>query len=159
MARADRRPLLPRHVHGAGGYTLIEVMIALAILAIVASLAVPAFFDSIRKSRRGEAVVALSAVQQSQEQWRANRSTYTTDLAALKQSSPTVNGLYEITIDAAGATSYTVTAKALGAQAKDSRCASMRVQVSGGNIVYGSACSSCDFGTPLTDPHRCWSRR
>ena len=67
MDAACRHPAPTPLLRAGGGYTLIEVMIALAIIAILASVAMPSFFDSIRKSRRSEAVAALSAVQQAQE--------------------------------------------------------------------------------------------
>jgi type IV pilus assembly protein PilE len=141
------------------GYTLIEILIALAIVAILASLAVPTFFDSIRKGRRSEAVAALSAVQQAQERRRANTSAYTTDLALLGLPEQTANGHYSIAIDAANAANYTVTATAAGTQASDTPCITMRVQLIGANILYGSACKTCTLTTPLTDPNRCWSRQ
>jgi type IV pilus assembly protein PilE len=155
MSAASRPTLRPR----ARGFTLIEIMVALSIVAILASLAVPAFFESIRKSRRSEAMAALSAVQQAQERRRANTSAYTADLAALGVPARTANGLYNLEINSANASSYVVTATALGSQARDLSCASMRVQVVGANILYGSACSACEMADPLTDPKRCWNRQ
>lgn len=143
-----------------GGFTLIELMIAIVVLAIVAALAVPVFLDSVRKGRRSEAFAALTAVQQAQERYRANVAAYTTELAdKLKLPANTPGGHYTIAINAADATGYTATATAAGSQASDQRCASLRVQVIGGNIHYGSACKSCDMASPPTDPNRCWSRQ
>jgi type IV pilus assembly protein PilE len=158
MQAATRRPVPPHVPRAIGGYTLIEIMIGLAIIAILASLAVPAFFDSIRKGRRSEAMAALTAVQQAQERLRANVTSYTSNLDDLKLGSKTPNGYYEIAIDAANGTGYTVTATAAGTQAKDTLCHAMRVQVAGGNILYGSACKTCEMTAPLTDANRCWSR-
>lgn len=149
----------PPHVAPSRGYTLIEIMVALAIVAILASLAVPTFFDSIRKGRRSEAIAALTAVQQAQERRRANAASYTSDLALLAAPARTANGYYDIAINAADASSYAVTATAAGSQARDTPCVTMRVQVVGANILYGSACKTCEMTTPPTDPNRCWSRQ
>lgn len=158
MDAACRHPAPTPLLRAGGGYTLIEVMIALAIIAILASVAMPSFFDSIRKSRRSEAVAALSAIQQAQERRRANVATYTTRLDDLKLADKTASGYYGIEVNAASSSGYTVTATAAGTQAKDALCHAMRVQVAGGNILYGSACKTCEMTAPLTDPHRCWSR-
>ena len=54
------------------GFTLIELMIVVAIIAIIAAVALPSYFDSIRKSRRSDAISEIARVQQAQERWRAN---------------------------------------------------------------------------------------
>ena len=156
------RPLPRCACHGTGphgrGFTLIELMIAIAVVAILAVLAYPALADAVRKSRRSEAFAALTAVQQAQERRRANVAAYTTRLDDLRQAASTPHGSYAIAIDAADATGYTVTASATGAQAGDERCATLQLQVVGGHIHYGSACRSCAMASPPTDPHRCWGR-
>jgi type IV pilus assembly protein PilE len=153
----------PRRGHG---FTLMELMIAIAIVAILAAVALPIYFDSIRKGRRSEAISALTAVQQAQERWRANNAAYTTALTAsapdgLGLAATTGNGMYTLTIDEASAIGYTVTAAAVstGAQADDKRCASLRVKQLRGNVLYGSACKTCSLADPPTDPNRCWSRQ
>ncbi len=60
------------------GFTLIELMIAVVIVAILLSVAVPAYQDSIRKGRRTDARNALMAAQLVQEKYRGNNATYGT---------------------------------------------------------------------------------
>lgn len=143
----------------ARGFTLIELMVAVVVAAIVASLALPAFFDAVRKSRRSEAFAALSALQQAQERHRAGNPAYTTDLVLLQVPSRSSSGLYTISVAAADATSYTLRAQAAGAQTQDLRCATMVLRAVAGTVQYGSACSTCTLADPLTDPGRCWSRQ
>jgi type IV pilus assembly protein PilE len=142
------------------GFTLIEVLIAVVVLGILAAVALPSFLEAIRKSRRAEAFTALTAVQQAQERWRANRASYTTDLSAagLNLPSTTAGGRYAVVVNAADATGYTVTTSANSgtSQASDGNCVRLRVRAAGGNLFYGSAAASGDFNETAGNP--CWSR-
>ncbi len=142
----------------ARGFTLIELMIAVVVAGVLASLAMPAFFDVLRKSRRSEGVAALTAVQQAQERWRANNASYATGLAPLGILGTTSGGRYTLAVVGADATSYTLSATAAGTQAADTRCATLLIRATAGAVLYGSACSTCTAPEPLADPGRCWSR-
>ncbi|MBK9683398.1 MAG: prepilin-type N-terminal cleavage/methylation domain-containing protein, partial [Betaproteobacteria bacterium] len=72
----------------ASGFTLVELMIAVVIVALLASIALPSFMDSIRKSRRSEAFAALAQVQQAQERWRSNGSSYAESLTNAANGTP-----------------------------------------------------------------------
>lgn len=156
------RSLLPIRSH-VRGLTLMELMIAIAILGILMSLALPIYKDSIRKGRRSEAFSALTAVQQKQERWRANNASYSTDMSAatgLDIPTSTANGFYTISLDAADATSYTVRASAVGgtSQAEDGNCSQLRVRLAAGNqLNYGSASSGASSFDESVG-NRCWSR-
>ena len=62
------------------GFTLIEVMIVVALIGILAAIAYPSFIDSVRKSRRGDAQQGLMEAAQKLETFYARRATYTADL-------------------------------------------------------------------------------
>lgn len=145
--------------HAPGGFSLIELMIAVAIVAILLAVALPMFADSQRKSHRSDAFAALTAGQQAQERWRSNNATYgaTTDL---NLPTPTPGaGYYSIAVvtDSNTATGYVLTATAVAgtAQAGDSNCQVIAVRMNGGTINYGSSAGgSIDW----SDTKRCWVR-
>ena len=60
------------------GFTLMELMIAVAIIGILSAIAYPSYTDYVRKARRAEAKSMLQEIQLVQEKYRANNSTYGT---------------------------------------------------------------------------------
>lgn len=58
------------------GFTLIEVMIAVAIVAILAAIAYPSYLDSVIKGKRAEGRTALLELLQQQERFITQRNVY-----------------------------------------------------------------------------------
>ena len=111
---------------GQRGFTLIEVMITVAIIAILAAIATPAYNEQIRKSRRADAKVALTHTAQRLERCFVDNNTFVFDAAnapGCPQSHTTSDGYYTITV-AATATTYRLTARptAKGSQDNDTQC-------------------------------------
>jgi len=103
----------------ARGFTLIELIVTVIIVAILTLIATPSFLNSVRKSRRQEAINALKSLQLYQERYRANNPTYGT-LANLTStygtggvSSTTPSGNYTLAITSPTASSYIATATAV----------------------------------------------
>lgn len=103
------------------GFTLVELMIGLIIVAVLVSLALPSFRDTLRKSRRSDAMNSIMDLHLSQERYRVNNATYG-DLADLGKADPlpSSDGHYELDITVNTATNYTIFADAKGDQAIDS---------------------------------------
>jgi len=100
------------------GFTVIELMIVLIIVAILVALAYPSYIQYVRKSKRGEAQQLLLNWSINQEIWRSNNPSYagTGDLPA-----PTTDPV-TYTFDTAAdptATEYILQATAVGDQAND----------------------------------------
>jgi type IV pilus assembly protein PilE len=136
------------------GFTLIELIIILAIVAILVALAVPSFIDTVRKARRSDAMESILDIHLSQERYRVNNPSYASlaDLGLVAEGveellSP--NGHYNIEIDPnnVDATSYTITGTALGDQTNDP-CGGFTLAVLAGVISK----------TAGGDDDRCWKR-
>lgn len=102
----------PRLVGRAGGFTLIELMITVAVVAILAAIAIPSYQDSIWKGKRAEAKAAILKGLQAEERYYTQNNTYVnpTTLAPDQRGAfPAVsadnaaNSRYAITYVAAGA--------------------------------------------------------
>ena len=106
----------------ANGFTLIELMIVVAIVGILASIAFPAYQDSVRKARRSDAQGALMSFANAMERYFTTNGTYVGATAAgvFVATSPVDGGnvYYNLSV-APLATSFTLTAAATGAQAGD----------------------------------------
>jgi type IV pilus assembly protein PilE len=130
----------------ARGFTLVEMLVTLAIIVIVSSVALPSYLSNVRKGRRSDAMDAANAVLQAQERWRANNATYTTSFTDLKVNSASTGGYYTAAVSTATATGYTLTLAPVAGkgQSSDTGCTSMSVAVTNGQPTYS--------------PPDCWSR-
>lgn len=140
------------------GFTLLELLITVAVLGILGALAYPSFMQAIYKSRRADGTAAIARVQQALERWRSNNTAYTTDAgpAPTGLNVPLVSpdGHYDIAITLPTPTSYRVTATAKSLQAKDTRCKILFVTMTTGTPIYGSS----DGSTEVTGNSPCWAR-
>jgi len=151
------------HRSSSRGFTLIELMIAVVIVAVLAAIALPSFFGQMRKSRRAEAVAATSQIQQAQERFRANCPCYAHSVsnaasAACPGTCPGAGadpGLgiaalsgarYTYGLSSVTATGYVISASAVAgtSQASDTGCTAMTVSVTAGAASQA--------------PTQCWSR-
>ena len=93
------------------GFTLIELMIVLVVMAILVAIAYPSFVNIMIRNDRCDAREALAALQLAQERHRAQNSTYSGALPAnVAAQSP--RGLYDIAVTAADRDGFTGTATA-----------------------------------------------
>lgn len=159
MLRIEPGPSVWDGQGGHHGFTLVEMLLALGVVAVLATLAVPNLAEALQRSRRIEAVSALGALQQAQERHRSTEPAYTTDIALLGwPEAHSASGAYTLEVEQADDTGYRLVARARspGPQAADVRCATLVVQVRGAVATRGSACSGCALAEPLADIERCW---
>lgn len=133
------------------GFTLIELMIALAIVAILAAIAYPSYRRSVMKSRRSDAEVALRQTAQQLERCYTNFGTYDSSSCPVSDGSKDTSpeGYYQVNVTAT-ATTYQLTAAPTtkGAQNKDTECAKFTLDQT------GSKTASDNSGGDTTNT--CW---
>ena len=127
----------------SSGFTLIELMIVVAIIGILATIAYPSYTEYVTRSKRADGKAALLKVQLAEEKWRANHTTYTTELGntGLNLGTASPDNYYTIAIPSANATTYTVTAAPLSPHT-DSTCGTFAVNQAGAYYT-GYANASC----------------
>lgn len=134
------------------GFTLIELMITVAIVGILAAIAYPSYQDSVQKSRRADAISVLTQAAQHMERCFTENNTYVlTNCKTLAQAnlnkSPQEGSDQFYTIDfsvAPSAISYTLRAQpvATGPQANDA-CGTLTLSSTGVKTVSSSTVDAC----------------
>ncbi|ABM25913.1 MULTISPECIES: type IV pilin protein [Shewanella] len=111
----------------ARGFTLIELMITVAIVGILAAIAYPSYIEYVTKSGRSEGVAAVMRVANLQEQYYLDNKAYATDMTKLGLSaSPFITEHGHYSLSSEGTSSFKITATAKGSQAsRDSVCATI----------------------------------
>jgi type IV pilus assembly protein PilE len=138
------------------GFTLLELMIVVAVVAILASVAISQYNKQIRKSRRAEAKQVITDLALRQEKWRSNHTTYVgtnstiPEKTALGVITPASNSVtkeyYTIAIIGnASATTFTIraTPRAGTDQTKDVCTPYLELQSVSGVVTKTPATNSC----------------
>ncbi len=137
------------------GFTLIELVIAMVIVAILAAIAVPSYSNYVRKSRRTEAKSVLLDLASLEERYYSTQNAYTATAADLGYAAfpaTTASTYYSIaapTVVAAVApttaapagspATFSITATAVGDQVNDTACRTLTVTSSGAQSATDSA--------------------
>jgi len=140
MAQPDKRK----------GFTIIELMVALAIIGILAAIAYPIYTSFTTRANRALAMTEVTRIAQLQERFYMDNRTYGT-LTGLGFAANTIGldsqgdpvaagaGLYDVTITPAPtATQFTVQAVATNNQTSDAGCTTMTMTNTG--VVLPDAC-------------------
>jgi type IV pilus assembly protein PilE len=98
------------------GFTLIELIIAVAVVGILVAIAVPSYQNHLRKARRADAQGFITQIAQRQQQYLLDARTYAYNLSDLGLTAPpTVSSHYTIAITGgANPPTYTITADPAG---------------------------------------------
>lgn len=113
---------LPTTWRSVRGFSLIDLMITVAIVGVLATIAVPSYQSSVRKSNRGAAEAYLGDIAQRQQQYLLDQRSYASTEAALGLTTPaSVAPFYTIAvgISAGPPPAFTASATPIGSQAAD----------------------------------------
>jgi type IV pilus assembly protein PilE len=141
------------HRRRARGFTLLELMIAVSISAILTIMAVSSYQTSVLKSHRTDAKTALNDIAGREQRYFSVTNSYSNNPEQLGYSSTATsfgaaftvgNGYYYLSVANPGAAtattpaSFTATATATGTQTKDTGCLTMSVDSTGNYQSTGS---------------------
>jgi type IV pilus assembly protein PilE len=138
------------------GFSLVELMITLAVACILSAIALPGYSEFTRRVLRQEARLALLGIQHRQELHFIEHHQYAMSLApppaglALPAHSEAGNYLLHIEGNGNG-TGYLAVAVAAGRQSRDQRCVRMALDETGRRLV-----GNAGGGWREADPDRCW---
>ena len=160
-------------MRGSRGFTLMELMIVVAVASILAAISYPMYTDYVVRATRSAAKVALTDAASRQEAYFNDRKTYSATLAGLglpadpyyvskdgKQSTTsTADMVYSISVTTGTAggivTTYTLTATPVNGQLKrdsgtttSNRCGTFTLDSTGVRNVTGGTLGATD----------CWAR-
>ncbi|MFR0692512.1 type IV pilin protein [Enterobacterales bacterium AE_CKDN230030158-1A_HGKHYDSX7] len=131
------------------GFTLIELMITVVLIAILAGIAYPSYQSYTIRANRTEGITLLNDAAARQERFFSQNNQYATTTAQLGMTSATSrNNLYQLAINRPNTSQYTLTAQPIGSQTQDTTCGSFTLDQAG---VRGAA-----GGTVATTVATCW---
>lgn len=142
----------------ARGFTLIELMIVVAVIAIIAAIGYPSYINSIVKTKRAAAEGCVSQYAGYMERFYTQNLSYLKDTAGV--DNPAIGNPSPVTLDCAGpqnsgadyvfsavaptASTYTVTATPKGAQLnRDTACGALSIDQAGTKSATGTMGAAC----------------
>lgn len=120
------------------GFSLIELMTALAIIAILLALAIPSYQSYVLKANRQTAIATLLKIALAEEHYYNEQQHYTDSLTDLADPAA-YDALYQYTVAVDNNSVYTVRADAQGVQRQDTECCHLSLNQQG-----------------VKTPERCW---
>lgn len=129
----------------AKGFTLIELMIVVAIIAIITSIGYPSYQDSVRKGNRADGLATITETAQRLERCYTSYGSYNNANCPV-QSGATINSArahYKVDVTSASSTYTLVATPVSGQQLKDTKCTTFTVDNTGKKTATGSDYLHC----------------
>jgi type IV pilus assembly protein PilE len=117
--------------HRNSGFTLIELMIVVAIVSILAAIAYPSYTKYVQRGYRSEGIAQLNDAAARMERYYAQNSSYDvgTDLSKIGLTAASTTGKYGLSVTS-NSTSYTLSSAPQGSQASDT-CGTLTLNQAG----------------------------
>jgi type IV pilus assembly protein PilE len=145
------------------GFSLIELMIVVAIIGVLAAIAMPSYRDYVYRANRTVAKTVLMEIVGKQEGFYTDRKRYAEvlgpqsatnnlgyDAAVIfikpdgtKDDETSSDAIYRVTLSAATMTSFTVQAEPINGQLKDTKCVNLTVDNVGTKAATGTNSADC----------------
>lgn len=143
MPKRSCRPLpasSPR-LDRARGFTLIELMVVIAVIAILAAVALPGYQSHVRKSRRAVAAACLQELAQQMERRYTTQMNYTGTVLPTAPCVTDLQNAYTLGFASSQPTTTTFVLQAIpqGPQAKDAACMTLSLNEQGLRERTGTA--------------------
>lgn len=122
------------------GFSLVELMIALAIIGILAAIAYPGYSSHMKKTRRNMAASCLQENAQYFERWYTSKLTYKG--ASAQACGQDIEPFYTVTESNVDDRTYTLSAEPKGAQAKD-KCGTLKLNEKGQREFSEEGATGC----------------
>lgn len=130
------------------GLTLIELVVAMAIVAILTSVAYPSYMEQVRKGRRAEGQAVLLEATQFLERYATENMRYDQNRAGAAVTLPAAlakapkdgsTKFYDVSLETVSSTAYTLRAVPVGAHSSDG-CGTMTVTHAGVKVAARTDC-------------------
>ncbi|MXN28537.1 type IV pilin protein [Delftia sp. CH05] len=133
------------------GFTLIELMIVIAVIGILGAIAIPSYSEYIRRGYRAEARAGLLQAAQWLERASTATGTYPLTAAFPTSLATTPSKRYDISLTSTNGSTFTLTATPKGSQSND-KCGNYTLTNTGLRGANGKTSSETGFNSD------CWGK-